>query len=608
MAATFATTSIISLWDLDVQSAEYLHSFNVPPLKSVLPTPTVAPSQPSSGDPNEVDLDIEAPSESSAVSAVHSDTHSFESYGVGRLLYHSLVWRYFARITQYESSDKEYLCSEDMLQYLLDYQTLKKSQSGHNRKFNDFNVQDFISFVCTALEISDLIEVGVVIQGNLQAERVALEQVVNYRYKLFVEVTKRELNHFNQQMQSYQEDGRRTAKKRRKRDTMEETMETPLAEPEIDQGEGDGPQDHMAVESAAIVANVEGHLQPGLDMEGLDEDTKEEQGVGACKKVAVVVSAESESALLQPQELLTAASTSTHTHNETKYVHTQSFESSLTVYLPTGQPSVSHISAAYQDHSTIDAINSGIYVIENWELQPVLPFVSAAMANMTNSTSTTMNTPTPPPPLTPIQQGNGVYVSTIHNTGSSYGASCSNVNINVMDSQAVGRWGEALVYQYLLHSSPLGSVVNWLNQDEESRACYDFILHAPSGSQVSAARASRAHHNTHATNHLNQPNEIGIAQCSAGLTSSSLPPPPATVVSSGRHSTEYIEVKSTRYSNRNVFEISPNEWQFAAADSRVPYHVFRVFSAGDASNVKIVVIRDVLSRITEGRVKICLAI
>eukprot|EP00597_Dinobryon_sp_UTEXLB2267_P004169 CAMPEP_0170062060 /NCGR_PEP_ID=MMETSP0019_2-20121128/3420_1 /TAXON_ID=98059 /ORGANISM="Dinobryon sp., Strain UTEXLB2267" /LENGTH=453 /DNA_ID=CAMNT_0010268097 /DNA_START=110 /DNA_END=1472 /DNA_ORIENTATION=- len=122
--------------------------------------------------------------------------------------------------------------------------------------------------------------------------------------------------------------------------------------------------------------------------------------------------------------------------------------------------------------------------------------------------------------------------------------------------QAVGRWGESLVHRLLLSrlqlpASPSLSEqpLQWLNQHGESRASYDFIV---------------------------------TATPSAG--------------SAGRGRSTFIEVKTTRFSDLNVFELSLWEWQFATALPRVNYHVYRVFNAADPR------------LIAERRVKLCLAV
>ena len=136
-----------------------------------------------------------------------------------------------------------------------------------------------------------------------------------------------------------------------------------------------------------------------------------------------------------------------------------------------------------------------------------------------------------------------------------------------MDWQAAGRWGEALVHQYLLsrldmtdeaHGSRVEQRLQWMNQYEESKACYDFIM----------------------TDNR----------------------------SIGKDRQVFVEVKTTRFSDLNVFEMSLWEWQFATSEPRVPYHVYRVFNAGDPQNVRIVILKDILSLLTEKKLKLCIAI
>ena len=125
------------------------------------------------------------------------------------------------------------------------------------------------------------------------------------------------------------------------------------------------------------------------------------------------------------------------------------------------------------------------------------------------------------------------------------------------DTHSIGRWGESLVYQYLILKENK-SRVTWMNIDEEARASYDITVITP--------------------------------------------------IDNNREITTYIEVKSTRYSHNNVFELSLWEWEFATKKPSVNYNIYRVFNAGDPKKVRIVIIKDVLRMITEGSIKLCIAI
>ena len=72
--------------------------------------------------------------------------------------------------------------------------------------------------------------------------------------------------------------------------------------------------------------------------------------------------------------------------------------------------------------------------------------------------------------------------------------------------------------------------------------------------------------------------------------------------------TTYVEVKTTRFEDLNTFEISLWEWQFATANPKVRYHIYRVFNAGDRYKVRIVVVEDILELITARKVRLCLNI
>jgi hypothetical protein len=180
--------------------------------------------------------------------------------------------------------------------------------------------------------------------------------------------------------------------------------------------------------------------------------------------------------------------------------------------------------------------------------------------------------------------------------------------LDTLDLKAVGRWGEALVYQYLLQQSSSSSLssfssglgmgtgaglkgvkgvsmssqgavgaapaavvsVEWMNSTEETKAVYDLIT-----------RESKSVVNT----------GIGATGRPTSITE-----------------TTYIEVKTTRFDDLNTFEISLWEWQFATCNPRVRYHIYRVYNAGDPKKVRIVVIEDVLEMITARRVRLCLNI
>ena len=129
-------------------------------------------------------------------------------------------------------------------------------------------------------------------------------------------------------------------------------------------------------------------------------------------------------------------------------------------------------------------------------------------------------------------------------------------NVDSRDPRAVGRWGEALVYHYLLATFPAreNNVVEWLNADEETNCFYD----------------------------------IKVTDIKTGLVT-------------------FVEVKSTRFDDKNAFEISPWEWDFATKPS-VNYHIYRVYNAGDKSRVRMQIIRDPAKLVREHKVSMALVV
>ena len=129
--------------------------------------------------------------------------------------------------------------------------------------------------------------------------------------------------------------------------------------------------------------------------------------------------------------------------------------------------------------------------------------------------------------------------------------------LDMEDVQSVGRWGESLVFHYLSLTRPECDV-KWMNADNESRASYDITLFERS---------------------------LG-----------------------GLHGTTFVEVKSTRFADRNVFQLSLWEWEFMITHPRPNYDIYRVYNVGDKNAVKVVVYKNVLRLIQEKKVQLCLAV
>ena len=134
--------------------------------------------------------------------------------------------------------------------------------------------------------------------------------------------------------------------------------------------------------------------------------------------------------------------------------------------------------------------------------------------------------------------------------------------------QAVGRWGEQLVWSFLCGQRDCGAVerVQWQNADEECGLPYDFVVRGAAVEEAADAPCPRD---------------------DAGNT--------------------YIEVKSTLRGDKDYFEVSPPQLDFARL-KRGAFHVYRVVHAGDTHRVRLYKLCNLAEHIETKRVKLFIAI
>ena len=134
--------------------------------------------------------------------------------------------------------------------------------------------------------------------------------------------------------------------------------------------------------------------------------------------------------------------------------------------------------------------------------------------------------------------------------------------LELSDPRTVGRWGEALVFNYLLCTLPTSRQAVWLNQQEEVKAPYDLTI-----------------------------TERGAVAHTGG---------------GGAVPTTFIEVKTTRFDDNNVFDISLFELEFMR-EPHIRYSIYRVSGAG-SSFPRITIIDDPIQAVKDGRARLCMAV
>ena len=144
------------------------------------------------------------------------------------------------------------------------------------------------------------------------------------------------------------------------------------------------------------------------------------------------------------------------------------------------------------------------------------------------------------------------YIDVIPAFKATYGQNGAGV---IIDAKDTGRLGERVCFNVLLQKYRNTKIsVHWVNEREESNAFYDIMLsNGESGERT------------------------------------------------------FIEVKATRFRDKNAFEISPWEWDFATKPG-VNYEIWRVFGIGDGRDVDIVVVKDPARLIREKKIAQALVI
>jgi len=123
--------------------------------------------------------------------------------------------------------------------------------------------------------------------------------------------------------------------------------------------------------------------------------------------------------------------------------------------------------------------------------------------------------------------------------------------VDGVDWEKCGRLGERVVFNVLIQKYRGTNVsVKWMNEIEESNSFYDIML-----------------------------------------------------TDGDSHAKTFIEVKATRFRDKNAFEISPWEWDFAVKPEVADrYQIWRVFGIGDGKDVSIVVIHNPARLVREKKI------
>eukprot|EP00455_Lapot_gusevi_P036152 TRINITY_DN4013_c0_g1_i2.p1 TRINITY_DN4013_c0_g1~~TRINITY_DN4013_c0_g1_i2.p1 ORF type:complete len:156 (+),score=22.76 TRINITY_DN4013_c0_g1_i2:185-652(+) len=129
------------------------------------------------------------------------------------------------------------------------------------------------------------------------------------------------------------------------------------------------------------------------------------------------------------------------------------------------------------------------------------------------------------------------------------------------EKDRIGRVGEEFVFHHLQeqYASNPNVVVEWLNSDQECGGTYDICVK------------------------FYQPGTQNIIR------------------------RNYIEVKSTKNVEKDIFEISGRQWDFAVV-KRADFLIYRVYSVLDPNNIRLQKVEHPAQLWREGKIRVCLVL
>ena len=492
--------SIVCLQDMEEGLVHLLTSYHFRPLTSP------------NDDPNEIRLDEEE--------QPFSARQSFADFQIGELAWHSSIQRIFP-----SPLSSPLLSYETILQDLLIHVEEDAKSSLPNRE-STFQITNFISFLQRKYcyeTFPSLVCFGVWMRGDLQQEVLMARQITSRRTKALLSMQGRtELRWAEEERGAKSAIGTLESKKRRRVETSDSAF--PRLEPSSPAMQTFLESCRTALSNSPysctykkLYAAIRDSVFPS-QTDGLALDIATEYG------------------------LLALGSTK---HRMKQFAS---------------------ISILDEENENVVVSDEGLYGKEEQELEETFADGGSQAASSSNSIQTI------PPPQTypvysPMPDGIKMQLGSDSSLSFPVGEELSLAglrsilplslpDLSICDNRVIGRWGEALVYHYLLATS-CAATVNWVNEKAETQASYDLVL---------------TRKETHRT------------------------------------VTDFVEVKSTRFDDRNVFSLSFTELEFMMNHPRPNYHIYRVYNAGLREKARIVVIRNVFELLQSKRVGLCLAI
>lgn len=617
ISAYVGTQSVISYCDLEAEICGMLRSFNIPPMGSQSVT-----------DPNELNIDTET--NPCGLEQNDNISTSFEQFGMGSLVIHPQIQQMFP----YLKTTSTRVTTADVIAQLEEFMTSSCSgltfnsehASGLGKEKRTLNISNFRSYLCEQYQVTDLTSVGLLIRGSMEAELLMLRHIQARRDYLLVNMQKQLLDNLNSQYggnEAYSD-----TKKRHKN---------------VATGSRSLPSDAPSISTASV--NISVRPSSRLETQGLLERFQKKldspyapsfskthrlleelwkQDRGSCRRNnaqhsgevhsnsnarkrkrkgkepcnlnSIGVENDDDVLTTLEKELLSVVAEYVMLHvggskHRAKHLSVESHSAPGMDSSAGGEVRGSYNSS--DDDSSINSISSGSDNSSSDSDSSDSDSSDSSDDNIDQPDSSRTTQALILPTSTPknnMKTNESSAIIPFEGRLAMGALRCTPGLIETIELSAllpwcrhntlphstnktellrsIGRWGESLVYQHLLLQYP-NRTVTWLNEQEESNASYDLKLERKGSHFV----------DTHS--------------------------------SEGEHSdarTIFVEVKTTQFSDKNVFQISKWEWDFITSLPRVQYDIYRVYNAGNAQTVRLAVYHDVFKLVEERKIQLCLAV
>ena len=435
MNAYLGTYQVVSLLDLEIELLIFLKTFNLTKLDDQTET--------LHKDANEIDLH-----EESNTYVISTSCDKFSDYGLGQLLSHPILKRFFpSEIVEKISLSKYY---KILAQY-----------SHNTSDFNHLEISDFASYLASKHNVECINQLGLIILGDLKEDLLVLRHVKSSRY---ISIEKNHNTNTNSSHINGNDSPEPFNYKVRMNAPSEEVSRLLDVCKKITAGKGKPSKSRILTAIDEFYTNDETTVnKKKVVLESVAEYLL--LYLGSSKYRKTIVKIETFDNLSSDKEgfKLEGISTTSSSLNNVGFDAFNAFEKDDKVekYIPNSN------------------INNGC---TNYKVRVDLDQYNFLFPN----------------PLSKIDFNN---------------------------NYSIGRYGEAIVYQYLMYTQP-NKQITWLNSDSESNAYYDIKIF----SEFETLKSTR-----------------------------------------------FIEVKTTLYSKKHIFQISPWEYEFIVQHPRPNYDIYRVY-------------------------------